>query len=254
MSQFVYRLGFAASRRESRETAWRRWLLAEVEAATVSPLMAFAAKRFAEQGYHPTSVSEIVTGLGVGKGVFYWYFDSKDALFHALMDDQERALRDHIAKLLSSGAGTGGNNSARAVEWTDSPVAVSRLVEETPVVPDDWAAATVPLSSVVRRGGAEPTRLVLFRRPIEHRCDGRADLEAMVLTIVVEQVAELLGIDPLHVANEGKALIGVRASDADAVLARRPLTRDVDADDRVHGARPLRPRRHAAARGCGAAR
>src|SRR3546814_263494 len=35
--------------------------------------MAFATSRFAEQGYHPTSVSEIVAGLGVGKGVFYWY-------------------------------------------------------------------------------------------------------------------------------------------------------------------------------------
>jgi len=72
-----------------------------------SQLMAYAAARFAEQGYHPTSVSEIVAGLGVGKGVFYWYFDSKDALFHALMDDQEAALRAHIDRTvgeLSSGA------------------------------------------------------------------------------------------------------------------------------------------------------
>jgi hydrogenase expression/formation protein HypE len=30
--------------------------------------------------------------------------------------------------------------------------------------------------------------------------------------------AELLGIDPLHVANEGKAVIGVRAAGVDAVL------------------------------------
>ncbi len=37
---------------------------------------------------------------------------------------------------------------------------------------------------------------MLFRRPIEHRCEGRDDLEAMVLTIVVEQVAELLGLPP----------------------------------------------------------
>jgi len=36
---------------------------------------------------------------------------------------------------------------------------------------------------------------VLFRRPIEHRVDTRSDLEALVLTVVVEQVAELLGID-----------------------------------------------------------
>jgi hypothetical protein len=36
---------------------------------------------------------------------------------------------------------------------------------------------------------------VLFRRPIERRCDNRGDLEALLLTVVVEQVAELLGID-----------------------------------------------------------
>jgi hydrogenase expression/formation protein HypE len=36
----------------------------------------------------------------------------------------------------------------------------------------------------------------------------------------VRAVGELLGIDPLHVANEGKALIGVRADDAERILAK----------------------------------
>ena len=39
------------------------------------------------------------------------------------------------------------------------------------------------------------------------------------LTPAVRAVGEILGIDPLHVANEGKALIGVRPENADAVLA-----------------------------------
>jgi hydrogenase expression/formation protein HypE len=45
----------------------------------------------------------------------------------------------------------------------------------------------------------------------------------------VRGISELVGIDPLFVANEGKALIGVRASAADAVLAAlraHPLGRD----------------------------
>ena len=79
--------------------------------------------------------------------------------------------------------------------WQDRLGLVEYAVEDTPQLPDDWDSATVPLSSRVRGKGAEPTRLVLFRRPIEHRCEGREELEAMVLTIVVEQVAELLGID-----------------------------------------------------------
>jgi AcrR family transcriptional regulator len=56
-------------------------------------LMAYAAARFAEQGYHPTSVSEIVSGLGVGKGVFYWYFDSKEQLFLEILKDAQTDLR-----------------------------------------------------------------------------------------------------------------------------------------------------------------
>jgi predicted Zn-dependent protease with MMP-like domain len=79
--------------------------------------------------------------------------------------------------------------------WQDRLGLVEYAVEDTPQIPDDWTSGTVPLSSLVRGAGTDPTRLVLFRRPIEHRCESRGDLEAMVLTVVVEQVAELLGID-----------------------------------------------------------
>jgi AcrR family transcriptional regulator len=56
-------------------------------------IIAFATARFAAQGYHPTSVGEIVDGLGVGKGVFYWYFSSKEELFRAILRDAQRDLR-----------------------------------------------------------------------------------------------------------------------------------------------------------------
>ena len=79
--------------------------------------------------------------------------------------------------------------------WQDRLGLVEYAVEDAPQIPDDWNSETVPLSSLVRGAGSTPTRLVLFRRPIEHRCENRTDLEAMVLTVVVEQVAELLGID-----------------------------------------------------------
>ena len=56
-------------------------------------LMEFAARRFAENGYHPTSVAEIVQGMGVGKGVFYWYFSSKEELFAEILKDAQHDLR-----------------------------------------------------------------------------------------------------------------------------------------------------------------
>jgi zinicin-like metallopeptidase len=84
---------------------------------------------------------------------------------------------------------------------------VEFAVEEAPMVPDDWASDAVPLASLVRGTGGAPTRLVLFRRPIELRAETRGDLSALVLTVLVEQVSELLGrppeeIDPRYEADE----------------------------------------------------
>ena len=73
---------------------------------------------------------------------------------------------------------------------------VEYAVEDAPMLPDDWGDETVPLSSLVRGKGQEPTRLVIFRRPIEHRSTSRDELEAMVHTVVVEQLAELLNLTP----------------------------------------------------------
>lgn len=58
-----------------------------------SQLMDFAARRFAENGYHPTSVAEIVQGMGVGKGVFYWYFSSKEELLIEILREAQYSLR-----------------------------------------------------------------------------------------------------------------------------------------------------------------
>ena len=80
--------------------------------------------------------------------------------------------------------------------WQRELGLVEYAVEDTPLLPDDWGDQTVPLSSLIRGTGGDATRLVLFRRPLEHRCESRADLDALVLTVVVEQVAELLGLPP----------------------------------------------------------
>ena len=73
---------------------------------------------------------------------------------------------------------------------------VEYAVEDAPMLPDDWGDETVPLSSLVRGKGQDPTRLVIFRRPIEHRSTSRDELEALVHTVVVEQLAELLNLTP----------------------------------------------------------
>ena len=52
-----------------------------------------AARLFAEQSYHGTTVGDICDALGVGKGVFYWYFPSKQAIFSELLQESLLDLR-----------------------------------------------------------------------------------------------------------------------------------------------------------------
>jgi AcrR family transcriptional regulator len=62
-----------------------------------------AAKRtFAKKGYHATTMGDVAKAARTSYGSIYWYFDSKDALFHALMDREEKALRNHIEAVLAS--------------------------------------------------------------------------------------------------------------------------------------------------------
>jgi predicted Zn-dependent protease with MMP-like domain len=43
---------------------------------------------------------------------------------------------------------------------------------------------------------ARPARIVLYRRPLLARADGEDELSELVLDVVVEEFAKLLGIDP----------------------------------------------------------
>lgn len=80
--------------------------------------------------------------------------------------------------------------------WSAQLGLVEYAVEDVPVLPADWDEGKVPLASLVRGRGASPCRMVFFRRPLEQRSETRSDLEALVLTVVVEQFAELLDLPP----------------------------------------------------------
>jgi AcrR family transcriptional regulator len=99
--------------------------------------MDFAALRFAENGYHPTSVAEIVTGLGVGKGVFYWYFSSKEELFGEILRDAQRDLR---------------RAQQRAIEGVDDPV---ERIERGIRASIDWSATNPHLYTLFQFAGTE---------------------------------------------------------------------------------------------------
>ena len=100
-----------------------------------------------------------------------------------------------------------------------------------------------PLNGLVRAAmAAAPGAITAMKDPTRggvssalHEMASKAHVGVVVhepsvpVSEAVRGAAELLGIDPLNVANEGKALIGVDARAADAVLAalrRHPLGRD----------------------------
>lgn len=70
-------------------------------------LLAAAASLFAERGFDATSVREICERAGLSKGTFYWAYESKDALFLAVVEERiEGPIRDAIRMLRDSSGET----------------------------------------------------------------------------------------------------------------------------------------------------
>ncbi|WP_315761106.1 TetR/AcrR family transcriptional regulator [Sphingomonas sp. Y38-1Y] len=64
---------------------------------TLRAILDAAAAEFGEKGFHDGSISGITRRAGVALGSFYTYFDSKDAVFRALVRDMSAQVRDHVA-------------------------------------------------------------------------------------------------------------------------------------------------------------
>lgn len=109
-------------------------------------LMAYAAARFAEQGYHSTSVSELVAGLGVGKGVFYWYFDSKEQLFLEILKEAQTDLR---------------RRQRQAIADEEDPV---RRIELGLRASMEWAEAHRDYNKLIQFAATEATFVSALRR------------------------------------------------------------------------------------------
>ena len=67
-------------------------------------LLDSAAALFAERGYAETRVLDIVRRAGVAKGLFYWYFENKEALFKELAGSIRLSLRREQGGALSEDA------------------------------------------------------------------------------------------------------------------------------------------------------
>jgi len=63
-------------------------------------VIATARDLFTEKGFHRTSLDDIVMRLGLGKGTFYAFFDGKEDLLFAVIDQAIDELIDHMDNLV----------------------------------------------------------------------------------------------------------------------------------------------------------
>jgi predicted Zn-dependent protease with MMP-like domain len=93
--------------------------------------------------------------------------------------------------------------------WRTELEGIEFAVEDVPPSdPAPWEHDEVPLGRVFPAQGELPPRVVVYRRPVETRASRRGDVAPLVHEVVVEQVAQLLGltpeqVDPRYGAGEG---------------------------------------------------
>ena len=73
----------------------------EYSAATRHALLDSATSLFAERGYARTSLDEIAAGARVTKGALYGHFESKQALFRAVLHQLEAATTEDVRKAVA---------------------------------------------------------------------------------------------------------------------------------------------------------
>ena len=102
-----------------------------------------AAAEFGEKGFHDSSIVSITIRAGVALGSFYTYFESKEALFKALVADMSGRVRDHVAPVLAGHRGSAVAAEGVALEsflrFARDHKEIYRIIDEAEfVAPEDW--------------------------------------------------------------------------------------------------------------------
>ena len=82
---------------------------------TLRKILDAARDEFGERGFGETSIVGITQRAGVALGTFYTYFDSKEAVFGAVVRDMSAQVRDHVAPAFA-GATDALDGERRALE------------------------------------------------------------------------------------------------------------------------------------------
>jgi AcrR family transcriptional regulator len=145
---------------------------------TLRKLLDASAIEFGEKGFHEASVSSITRRAGVALGSFYTYFDSKEALFRALVQDMSENVRSNARAAIAT------DMSAIAIEraaltaflrFAREHKEIYRIIDEAEFV--DPASYRTHYETVAERIAA---RLAAGSEKGEFR-DGLGELEAWAI-------------------------------------------------------------------------
>jgi AcrR family transcriptional regulator len=104
---------------------------------TLRKILDAAIAEFGERGFAETSIVGITSRAKVALGTFYTYFDSKEALFAALVQDMSGKVRDLVAPALSEASDAlDGERRALAayLKFVSAHKEVYRIVDEAEFV------------------------------------------------------------------------------------------------------------------------
>ena len=197
-----------------------------------SELITCAHKLFYTKGYESTSVSDMVTEVGVAKGTFYHYFESKQAILEALVAE----LSEQGLKLYEAIAADKTLNAVQ--KWM-----------QTAQVIGDWKierkAELLALARVIQTDGNVLLRYKLWTRAMQvvapelAKIIARGVEEGVFETAYAEETAEAIyAVSTAFSETITDILLNPDDYDDPEALARRRIAAVQTAIERVLGAAP----------------
>ena len=111
---------------------------------TLRAILDAAAVEFGERGFHEASVSGITRRAGVALGSFYTYFDTKDAVFRALVRDMSDQVRERVAPAIRAAPDQIAAERAglrEFIAFVRGHKEIYRIIDEAEfVAPEAWRA------------------------------------------------------------------------------------------------------------------
>ncbi|MFT4976968.1 MAG: AcrR family transcriptional regulator [Myxococcota bacterium] len=151
-----------------------------------SQILSAARQVFADQGYYRASVSDIVKAAGVARGTFYNYFDSKRAVFQAILDELMDAVNAAVVPIdiLKPIPPQVGQNLDSLIAICTRPEVARILFTEATSIDDESDQA---LKAFYRQAIARITRALETGQQMGIVREGALDLTAQMLLGVLTQ-------------------------------------------------------------------